>query len=419
LGYIRDSANILKARAEPENRAETMIDETGIDSTLLQALLGKTNVTKKEALSIPSVQGCIKFAADTVSMLPIKLYRDNNGKVEEIKDDRRVRLLNDDTGDTLDAVQFWRAMIADYYLGKGGYAYINRGFGSFESLHYVDEGCISHIKNVDPIFKDYDLMVNGMPYKPFEFLKVLRNTKDGCRGESIIEENSLMLSVAYNSLIFEENLVKKGGNKKGFLKSENKLEEPAMTALREAYARLYSNNSENVVVLNKGIDFQEASNSSVEMQLNENKESNSSELCKLFLFPVNVIAGTGTEKEYNNAFKMGVMPLLRAIECALNRDFLLESEKKTSYWAFDTKEMLKGSLKERYDAYAVAIDKGFMKIDEVRYMEDKEPFDIDWINLGLNSVLYDTKTRQVYTPNTNEIQNMNNVKKKEGEEIED
>lgn len=412
MGYITDSANILKTRAEPENRAETIISESSVESTLLQALLGATTMTKEKALSIPSVQGCIKFAADTVSMLPIKLYCDKDGKVEEVKDDIRVRLLNDDTGDTLDPVQFWRALITDYYLGKGGYAYINRGFGTCKSLNYVDEIHISQIKNTDPIFKDYNILVSGVPYKPFDFIKILRNTKDGCLGVSIIEENALVLSVAYNSLIFEENLVKKGGNKKGFLKSENKLDEDAMTALREAYARLYSNNSENVVVLNKGIEFQEASNSSVEMQLNENKESNSCELCKLFLFSPNVISGEGTEKEYSNSFKSGIMPLLRVIECALNRDFLLESEKRSYYWAFDTKEMLKGSMKERYDAYAIAIEKGFKKIDEIRYMENDEPFGIDWINVGLNSVLYNTKTGEVYTPNTDKTSVPN---KKEGE----
>ena len=409
MGNLSNYANIMRTRAEPEERAE----EISFEDALLQALLGSTSITKKEALSIPSVQGCIRFAADTVSMIPIKLYRDNNGKVEEVKNDIRVRLLNDETGDTLDSVQFWRALIADYYLGKGGYAYINRGFNGFESLHYIDESQVTYIKNVDPIFKDYDIMVQGRAFKPFEFLKLLRNTKDGARGTSIIEENSLLLSVAYNALVFEENMVKKGGNKKGFIKSPKRLADEAMTKLKESYKKLYSNSSENVVVLNEGLEFQEASNTSVEMQLNENKETNSSEICKLFLFPVNVITGNATEKEYNNAFKMGIMPLLRVIECAANRDLLLEREKTTMYWAFDTKEMLKGSLKERYDAYAVAIDKGFKKIDEIRYMENDEPFGIDWINVGLNSVLYNTKTGEVYTPNTDKV---NDTTKLEGGE---
>ncbi len=397
-----------------KNKEKRAFDTTGVtdsaDDVLLQALLGRKSVSKAEALNIPSVEACIKFAADTVSMLPIKLYRENNGKVEEIKDDIRVKLLNDDTRDTLDAVQFWRAIVTDYYLGKGGYAYINKQRNKFVSLHYVDEANISINKNTDPIFKDYNILVQGKTYKPFEFIKILRNTKDGAQGVSIIDEHPLILSVAYNSLVFEDNLVRKGGNKKGFLKSPRKLTQDAIDKLKEAWKRLYGNNEENVVVLNEGLEFQEASNTSVEMQLNENKETNSSEICKLFNFPVNVIKGNATEKEYSNAFKLGIMPLLKAIECALNRDLLLEKEKESFYFAFDTKEILKGNIKERFEAYKTAIDANFLSIDEVRYMEDLPALGINWIKLGLDSVLFNPKTGEIYTPNTNQTQNMDKLK---------
>jgi HK97 family phage portal protein len=398
----------LKWPWKKEERAEDVISQA--ETALLKALLGNTTVTKTEALNIPSVKSCITFIADTVSMIPIKLYRDNNGKAEEIKNDNRVILLNDDTKDTLDAVQFWRAIITDYFLGKGGYAYINRRFNDVVSLHYVDETHISTIKDIDPIFKKYKIMVNGKEYWPYEFIKILRNTKDGAQGVSLIEENKLILSVAYNSLIFEETLVKKGGNKKGFLKSEKTLTEDAIRMLKEAWRNLYSNNSDNVVVLNKGLEFQEASNTSVEMQLNENKETNSAEICKLFNIPVNIIKGTASKQEYTNAFKMGVMPVLKAIECALNRELLLEREKGSFYFAFDTKEMLKGDIKERFEAYKTAIESNFMQIDEVRYMEDLPALGINWIKLGLDSVLYNPKTKEIYTPNTNMAQNMEDLK---------
>jgi len=392
-----------------EERAENT-ESNAEDGILLRALMGSTNITKEQALNIPSVNSCIKFIADTVSMLPIKLYRDNNGKTEEVKDDVRVGLLNDDTRDTLDATQFWRAIITDYFLGKGGYAYINRKLNNVISLHYVDEAFVSAIKNYDPIFKTYKIKVQGREYWPHEFIKILRNTKDGAEGTSIIDENNLILSVAYNSLIFEETLVKKGGNKKGFVKSPRKLTQDAIDKLKEAWRRLYSNNSDNVVILNEGLEFQEASNTSVEMQLNENKETNSAEICKIFNIPENIIRGTASRQEYTNAFKMGVMPVLKTIECALNRELLLESEKSSFYFAFDTKEMLKGDIKERYEAYKTAIEANFMSVDEVRYMEDLPALGINWIKLGLDSVLYNPKTGEIYTPNTNATQNLENLK---------
>ena len=398
---------------EEQRTDETPTTSPPVDGVILETLLGRTTITKQEALNIPSVKSCINFIADTVSMLPIKLYQEIDGKAVEVKGDKRIRLLNDDTGDTLDAVQFWRALISDYYLGKGGYAYIRKEKNEILSLHYVDEVNVSVNKNANPIFKDYNLLVYGQTYMPFEFIKLLRNTKDGAEGTSIIEENSLILSVAYNSLVYEENLVLKGGNKKGFLKSPKTLAKEAMDALKAAFKKLYSNNSENVVVLNAGIEFQEASNTSVEMQLNENKETNSVEICKLINISVNITKGTATNQDYKNSFKLGVLPVLKVIECALNRELLLEKEKGSFYFAFDTKEMLKGDIEERYNAYKTAIDANFMQIDEVRFMENLPALGLNWIKLGLDSVLYDVTTKTIYTPNTNQTSKLKGGEKDE------
>lgn len=396
--------NKSKSNEVKEDRADDIL--TG--EALLQALVGKTTITKEEALNIPTVQACINYASNMVSMIPLKLYKETDGKISEVKNDKRVKLLNDDTGDCLDATQFWRALITDYYLGKGGYAYINKSVnGSVESLHYVDESKISIIKNTDPIYKDFDIIVMGTKYKNFDFIKLLRNSKDGAEGNSILNDNNLILSVAYNSLVYEETLVKKGGNKRGFLKSAKKIGDDVMTKLKEAFAKMYNNNSENVVVLNDGIEFQEASQTSVELQLNENKISNSNEICKIFLFSKSIIDGTATEDEYNNAFKVGIMPILKVIECALNRDLLLEREKSTMYYEFDTKELLKGSIKERFEAYKTAIESNFMQVDEVRYIENLEPLGFNMIKLSLGDVFFNPKTKEIFVPNTGQTQEIN------------
>ena len=51
--------------------------------------------------------------------------------------DNRVRLLNDETGDTLDAVQFWKAIMEDYFLGKGAFAYIEKGGTEIKHKHFT------------------------------------------------------------------------------------------------------------------------------------------------------------------------------------------------------------------------------------------------------------------------------------------
>lgn len=397
----------FKRKPKIEERADAT--EPSVDAVLLSALLGTTAIDKSAALNIPTVNGCIEYIANTISMLPIKLYREQNGEVTEIRDDYRLRLLNDDTGDTLTSVQFWKAILRDYFLGKGGYAYINRRLNRIESVHYVDCINVSINKNTDPIFKSYDVLVNGNTYYPFEFFKLLRKTKDGCRSTPITEESNMILSVAYSTLVFEEVLVKKGGNKKGFLTTAKHLSDEVIERIKTAWENLYSNNTRSVVVLNEGMEFKESSNTSVEMQLDERKKTNAKEICKLFPIPSSIIEGTATEKDYIYGFTMACMPVIADIQCSLNRDFLLESEKDSYYFAIDTKEMTKGDIKTRYEAYKLGIEANFIQPDEARYMEDMKPLGLNFIKLGLDSVLYNPETKEVYTPNTGQSQNMNKL----------
>lgn len=404
----------LRADPEPEKK-ETESNE----DALLRASLSDDYMTRDQAMNVPAFAACVNKIAETVSTIPIRLYRLVDGKLEAVEGDARVRLLNDDTGDTLDGVQFKRALVRDYLTGKGGYAFINRTGNQIRSLHYVRESEVSFLFTSDPIFKDYDIMIQGTKYKPFEFLKVLRNTEEGRSGRSVVDENSEVLSVAYHSLEYEKNLVKTGGNKKGFVKSAKKLAEPAIKALKEAWHRLYQNNTENVVILNDGLEFQEASNTSVEMQLNENKKTNSDEICKLFNMPPAMINGGATEQDKTNFVQYCLNPILKEIECALNRDLLLESEKGSFYFAADTSELTKGDIEKRFRAYETACKNGFMQIDEIRLRENMPPLGLDFVRLGLQDVLYDPVTKQFYMPNMNQTgglgQKESEPEQKEGE----
>ena len=374
-----------------------------VNDVLLSAILSQDSISCEQALNIPAVARCVNLISETVSMIPIKLYReditDGKRKTVEIAD-HRCDLLNEDTKDTLDGAQFKKALVRDYLLNGNAYAYINKQRNSVKSLHYVDSKNVTINQNFDPIFKDYNILVHGQTYKPFEFLKILRATKDGARGSGIVEENGELLKVAYTTLKFEQNLVSTGGNKKGFINAKNRLTKEAIDALKAAWYKFYSNNDENVIILNEGLTFQEASNTSVEMQLNESKKSMSDSILELF--------GVPTDWSWETFIKTAIMPILATFECALNRDLLLEKEKKSFYFAFDTKEIIKGDIKTRFEAYKTALESNLMQIDEVRYLENLEPLGLNFIKLGLQDVLFNPVTKEVYTPNTNQVTNIEN-----------
>lgn len=405
-----------------ENRAADTSDPNGeavLFDMLLRAGLAVDNVSRSMACNVATLEGCVELISNTIAMIPIKLYKKENGAIREIEDDIRLKFLNDDTGDTLTAFDFKKALIQDYLLVGNGYAYINKQGTKIKSLHYVKAEELSINRNVDPIFKDYDILVNGKTYKPYQFLKVLRSSRDGSTGTGIIESNPILLSVAYNSLRYENILAKTGGNKKGFINSEKPLDQAAIDILKEQWNKMYSGNSQNCVVLNKGLTFQESAATPTEMQMNENKVTNGDEICKILNIPPSIISGDGkaNTNDYEKMVKLAILPVITSFITCLNRDLLLESEKESFYFAPDLKELLKGDLEKRFKAYEIAIKNKILGVNEVRYEEDKPPIEAlnDIVVLGLNDVLYNTRTGQVYTPNTDKKTDMN---LKGGENIE-
>ena len=390
----------FKRREEPQQATErnnevTLGDNSTLSDVLLQTLLNGGAVTREMALSIPAVSANVDFISNCIASMPVKLYKhkkkEDKDIVEEQYDDSRVRLLNNDTGDTLDAFQLKKAMVTDYLLGQGGYCYIEKYRNKVTGLYYVEDDYVVIDYNFEPIFKTYKIYVGENTYFPFDFVKLLRNTKTGAWGIGIIDELSKALETAYQTQLYQLSLVKTGGNKRGFLKSERRLGNDEITALKNAWRNLYANNTESVVVLNNGLDFKEAANTSVEMQLNESIDNLIKQIDKIFHIYDN----------FYDTFKFAIYPIIKAFETALNRDLLLEKEKGKYFFEFDVKEIIKANIKERYEVYKLAKEIGFMSKNEMRRAENMNDIEgLDVIDFGLGSVLYDVNTHTYYTPNT-------------------
>ena len=380
----------------PETTQTTQESSTQVATdVLLQALLNNETITREQALTLPAVSGAVNLISSMIASMPIKLYKYKQGKVETVEDDIRVKLLNGDTGDTLNAYDLKKALVEDYLMDKGGYCYINKYRNDVTGLYYVKPIFVQTIPNFKPIFKDYQILVLGESYYKHDFIKLLRNTKDGATGIGLTQEVGTALETAFNTLLYQLNMVKSGGNKKGFLKSQRKLGQDEINILKQAWNRLFTNNKENVVVLNNGLEFQESSNNAVEMQMNESRATLNDEINNLFhIYP----------NDFYRTFKEGIYPIVRAFVTALNRDLLLEKEKGKLYFDFDVKEILKANPKERAETYKLYKEIGLKTINEMRKEEDMNSIEgLDVINVGLGAVLYDTVNHVYYTPNTDTV----------------
>lgn len=374
-----------------------------------------TVVSKDMAMQIPMVKAGVSFIADLVSSLDIKLYKETDGKVNTIDDDYRINLLNDETGDLLNSYQMKQALLRDYLLYGNGYIYINKRRNKIKSLHYIENNNVGIIQGVDPIFKDGKLSVNGNEYNPYDFVIFAQNSTDGLQGKGLLDENSNLLELTYNTMAFANDNIAAGGIKRGVVKSAKKLTQEAMDTLKQAWSNLYNSKggrSSSAIILNDGLDFHELSQTATELEILDTRKQNDGDILNVIKVPINILNGTATQEQYNNFIKSTIIPILQQLESAFNKALLLLTEKEQGYFfAFDTKDLLKGNVKERFDTYKVAIESGIMTVNEVRYQENLDPIEgMDIVKMSLGHVIYNPETQEIYTPNTGQVINSNTGK---------
>ena len=383
------------AQESQDVSVRTSVDESTVSDVLLRALLSGETISRDKAMNIPAVASAVDLISSSIASMPVRLFKYKDEHVEEVTKDDRVAMLNGDTRDTLDGFQMKKALIIDYLLDGNGYCYIKKEGNDVSGLYYVDDRFIAISILDEPINKTYTIGCGGGMYQPFDFIKLLRNTRNGAFGFGVTEEISKALETAYKSMMYQLSLVKTNGNKRGFLKAERRLGQDEINLLKKAWNNLYNtDNEENVVVLNNGISFQEASSTSVEMQLNETVKSLNDQIKDIFHI----------SDDFELTFKLAIYPIVKAFETALNRDLLLEKEKGKYFFELDVKEIIRANIKERYEAYKLAKECGFMTINEMRRNENMNHIDgLDIVDLGLGAVLYNTQTHEYYTPNTDSI----------------
>lgn len=379
------------------------MDESQLD-TALRTALGGSAVTVSSVLNIPAVSGSVGFIAGTVASLPIRLYRTEDGKSEEVTDDYRLRLLNEETGDLLDAFQWKCTLVRDYLLPGNGYTYVDWASNRIEGLYYVDPMQVSAEVGADPIFKTARFFIGGNSYRDYEIMRVLRNTRDGVTGVGVVAESPIQLETMLNALKYENRMVRTGA-KKGFLKVEagKKVSQTVLDQLRNSWRKMYGSDSdETTVILNDGVDFKDAGQTAVDTQLNESKETNDREIYKIFSIPPAVLEGNASKSDAASAVLFAIQPVVKALQLAINRFCLLEDEKGVLSFEIDMDALDGTDMLSRYQAYEIAVRNGWMQLDEVRYDEGRNPLGLKFIRLGLDTVIYDPESKMIYTPNTKE-----------------
>lgn len=385
-------------------KKEKRSTENDVIADVLNGLSPLTNgktITKQQAMSIPVVTKSVNWIASAISGLPIKMYKRTDKGYVEVYDDYRLPLLNNYSGNCMTANDLKKQLITDLLLDGNGYAYISKLGNKIEKLSYIPTNKLTYTESVDNINKIVNIWVDGHQVQDYNVFRLVNNTKNGVSGIGFVSDCQDLLSTILGSLQYENSSIS-SGVRRGFLKSKSKLDKDKMDELKQAWKRLINPNQSDVLVLNAGIEFEDASSSATESQLSQNKTINIHQILAYFGLPTNFFEGANSDS-YLTAVRIAVLPIVKQLVTALNNYLLLESEKHDLKFDIDTSELLRINANERFTAYQTGLSSGILTIDEVRRMENLPVLDMQYLKLGLGDVLYNINNGSIFVPNTGAI----------------
>lgn len=362
-------------------------DEEKEKVTLFEEVFGYASdkVTIDDALQIPIVNACVSRVSDVIASTDLRLYKKTNKGREEVENDNRVKILNTKVDNGLiNSFELKKLIVRDYFLKGHCYFYVKKNGNKVDDIAYLDNVSIS--SNSDPFNKLYTIHSFDKTLRPHQVLRITRNTKDGMRGRSIIDESGLHFLLILKTMERLLTDAKRGFLPKGMFKMDKNIRD--LDAVRSDIKKMLDDKNSGFIFLNSAINYEPLEK---KKDAENEAKANASELNKIaaiFGVPVSIINGGANEEDKFNFINFTILPLLATIEASLNRDLLLEREQGKYYFAFDTKELLKGNLKERFEAYQIAIKNNIMSMDEVRDLENMPRLNFGFYKFNIADAMY-------------------------------
>ena len=380
-----------KNKSDPETRMLTV--------EYLSNILSGNDMTESNAMEIPTVASCVEYIGNKVALAPIHLYSRSKDGIQKIENDNRLPLLNEEPSNLFDSVLFRKMLVKDYLLHGVCYAYKKMVGNTITELVYVHPSQVQKTWSDNVLDRQVRYWIQGTEVPEYQIMRIMRQSTDGVNTKGILQINKEELSVAYLQILFGKRIFERNGRKAGFLTAEDKISKEAFADLKEKWPQVYSGQKDASMVLNAGVKFNEMSSSLQEMQVVENKKYDSEKISNLFGLSPSVLNGTATDEQEVNTFENAVLPIITALQNGLNKYLLLEREKKEKFFAFDVDTALMGTMEKRFKVYKIGKEGGWLQVDEIRERENMKKLGLNYITMGLQDVLYDPDTKEIFIPN--------------------
>ncbi len=370
------------------------------------------------AICLPTVLRCVSLLATVVAGCPLKVYKDPGKKVI------KGTILDRGNGNsTYTQYELWELTM--FHLCLWGNAFVlkvRNGGEQIVDLKPINPALVQPkidpasghkiflIKHLNPdgsintaaapaLFSDYEIMhIPGAGY-------------DGLQGFSPIGLAQQSLGTAMAGDKLAGRFYSSGTQLGGIIKIKNPL--ASQTQADAIKARWMQKNSGlahagNVVVLDAESDWQPVTIPPDALQFLESRRWQTTEIARLFGIPPHLVGdvekstswGTGIEEQNTGFIAFTVSGYTNRIEQRTEREVI---NTRGQFCEFDYARLLRGDMLERFQAYALGVQWGWITRADCRDYENLEPIDgldqpLTPLNMAYNDVTGTVPPTQGLTP---------------------
>ncbi len=342
------------------------------------------DVTEDSALTFSSYWRAINILSDTISTLPLKVYRrKDDGKVEDF-DNNISYLLNYRPNSLMDARNFRKTLQA-HAVGYGnGYAEIERnGRGEPIALWPLmpDRTTPSLVGEGNNQQLVYEVRDGGMivTIPAADVLHIMGLSFDGLKGMSLISYAAWSLGVGMAAERYSADFFGNDATPVGALKTEESMGEKEVKAAREGWEKLHKGigKKHTTAILHSGMDYEPISINAKDSELIMTRKISIAEVSRWTGIPPHMLGDMEFSK-YNNIEHLGIefrtyglSTWLRAweLQCMIK----LLGNFRTHLIEFLADAILRTDTKSRYLAYAQGRQWGWLSVNDIRRKENMNP----------------------------------------------
>ena len=330
-----------------------------------------------KALTLTSVWNAIRLLSESVSSLPISVYRkENNGdKIEDVNN-RIYNLIKFRPNKFQNKITFFEYVMYSVLTDGNAYVQIVRD-NSANPVQLIP----LNPDYVNIFIKDNELfyqMDGGSVLDSADVLHIKLITDDGIEGLSPIDQCAKAINWNLSIEEFGSTFFKNGAKPSSVLSTDRALSETAIARLKDSfnssYAKLKSSNS--TIILEEGLSFKPISISPEQAQFLASRQFGIEEIARIFNIPPHMLKDL-SKSSFNNIEMQSqeyvtytLMPYLTRIEQEMNLKLFRTNELGKTFVEFNVNGLLRGDVKTRNEAYKTAIQNGYMSINEVRQKEN-------------------------------------------------